>query len=326
MKKNLLAVTVNEAYVEQAKALFSSVYFNAGWRGDYMLLSGAIPEDKLKWFRDKGILIYKCDAISTSLIGFKKLCPQTLCKFYLFKPEFKKWDNIVYLDVDIIVRAPIDELTKIKGFAAVYDVGESSLYSQFLRTGDLSKNQKMLYEKLRKEFDLRKKTFNAGVMAFNTNIIRDDTFLKLKSFFSLYSPIHYNGDQPTFNLFFYKKWQRLARVYNVYATKAGKEPGFSDMKGIILHIMGKEENKPWSHGNYYYNEWKNNLEKAENIDILRPVVSIKPWPKIKIWAYSTFIYLSMAYYSVDKTIGRAGLFIKKKYPSLYGNLKKIKDR
>jgi len=39
--------------------------------------------------------------------------------FFLFTPEFKKWKNILYLETDIIVRAGLDALTNIRGFAAV---------------------------------------------------------------------------------------------------------------------------------------------------------------------------------------------------------------
>ncbi len=57
MKKNLLVTIANKDYLLLAKQLFSSVYFNAGWKGDYMLLSCLVPEEDLKWFRQKGILI-----------------------------------------------------------------------------------------------------------------------------------------------------------------------------------------------------------------------------------------------------------------------------
>ena len=111
-KKNLLVTLADKNYVKQAKQLFSGVYFNAGWKGDYMLLSHNIPEKELKWFRKKGILIKKCKPV----IKFKKVrySETVVSKFYLFTTEFKKWRNIVYLDGDIIVNASLDRLTKVK--------------------------------------------------------------------------------------------------------------------------------------------------------------------------------------------------------------------
>ena len=52
-KKNLLVTLAGKNYIKQAKQLFSSVYWNAGWKGDYMLLSYKIPEKELKWFKKK---------------------------------------------------------------------------------------------------------------------------------------------------------------------------------------------------------------------------------------------------------------------------------
>jgi len=48
MKKHLLVTLANENYINQAKQLFSSAYFNGGWDGDYLLLAHEIPENKLK--------------------------------------------------------------------------------------------------------------------------------------------------------------------------------------------------------------------------------------------------------------------------------------
>ena len=89
MKKNLLVTLADENYLERAKQLFSSVYWNAGWKGDYMLLAHEVPEEKLKWFRDKGILVKKCKAIyNKEIVGWPTM---VLSKFYLFTPYFKRW-------------------------------------------------------------------------------------------------------------------------------------------------------------------------------------------------------------------------------------------
>lgn len=44
MKWTLLVTLADSSYLDQATQLFSSVYHNAGWRGDYMLLAHEIPE------------------------------------------------------------------------------------------------------------------------------------------------------------------------------------------------------------------------------------------------------------------------------------------
>jgi hypothetical protein len=52
MASNLLVAIADANHIDQAKQLFSSVYFNAGWKGDYMLMAHEIPEKELLWFRD----------------------------------------------------------------------------------------------------------------------------------------------------------------------------------------------------------------------------------------------------------------------------------
>jgi hypothetical protein len=55
-ERHLLATLADEAFLDQARQLFSSVYWKARWRGDYLLLAHEIPEGKLAWFRERGIL------------------------------------------------------------------------------------------------------------------------------------------------------------------------------------------------------------------------------------------------------------------------------
>ena len=86
MKQNLLVTLADKNYIQQARQLFSSVYWNAGWNGDYMLLSHGIPDDELKWFTDKGILVKKCQPLHDKSIGLG-YDPIVLDKFYLFTPE-----------------------------------------------------------------------------------------------------------------------------------------------------------------------------------------------------------------------------------------------
>ncbi len=181
MKKNLLVTLADSNYVDQAKQLFSSVYWNAGWKGDYMLLAYDIPEKDLRWFRDKGILVRECEPILTESeirIGHAPLT--TLSKFYLFTTEFKKWKNIVFLDGDIIVRGSLDTLVQTRGFAAVriLNMLRTSLKGQF---HDRNRSNNHLFKELESQCDLRRPAFNSGVMAFNTDIISENDFQNLKN-------------------------------------------------------------------------------------------------------------------------------------------------
>ena len=64
----VLVTLADKNYIDQAKQLFSSVYWNAGWKGDYMLLAHEVPEKDLNWFREKGILVKKCSKMPIGLL------------------------------------------------------------------------------------------------------------------------------------------------------------------------------------------------------------------------------------------------------------------
>ena len=215
MKKNLLVTLADSNYVDQAKQLFSSVYWNAGWKGDYMLLAYDIPEKDLRWFRDKGILVRECEPILTeseTRIGHAPLT--TLSKFYLFTTEFKKWKNIVFLDGDIIVRGSLDALVEMKGFAAVriLNIFRTSLKGQF---HDRNRSNKHLFKELESKCDLRRPAFNSGVMAFSTDIISEDDFQNLKNILFHFKDIIFISEETVLNMYFYDKWQELSQVYNI---------------------------------------------------------------------------------------------------------------
>ena len=333
-KRNLLVTLADKNYVEQAKQLFSSVYFNAGWKGDYMLLSYKIPGKKLKWFKDKEILIKK-RSFSSKNLGLGKWPPVIFNKLYLFTPEFKKWQNIIFLDVDIIVRASLDELTKIKGFAAVG--GWHHLSKLFL--GPLSirirKIDKNILNKLKKNYNLRESTFKSSVMAFETDIIRKDTFSKLKKLLQAYEKIIY-GDEPIVNLLFYKKWIKLPLIYNIHPYYFIKLNNLrpSKIKGIILHFP---KYKPWLPKSPFYKEWKNNLDKAELIDLKKIPPVREKWTKEDIERYCKYLRKRhILYYHkhviwkisifIDKCFGLIGIFLKNNFPKLYFKLKKLKKK
>ena len=142
-KRDLIVTLADSKFLPQVKQLFSSVYWNAGWKGDYMLLAHQIPEDELKWFRDKGILIKKCEPLFDKSIG-RDYSPIVLDKLYLFETEFKKWKNVIYLDSDIIVRVSLDKLTKIKGFASVKSF--LKLHGEFNDKSELFNDISQIYD------------------------------------------------------------------------------------------------------------------------------------------------------------------------------------
>lgn len=288
MKKNLLVTLATKEYLLLAKQLFSSVYFNAGWKGDYMLLSCLIPESKLTWFRQKGILIKECQPFYNKeemkpLTEFNM--PILSLKLLIFNPEFKKWKNIIFLDTDIIVRASLNKLTKINGFAAVRD-SAGALINQFVCE---NKENSIFFRHLRQHYDLQQLSFNSGVMAFNTDIIKNNTFSKLKDLLHQYKEIHMTADQTVLNLFFYKKWQRLPLAYNplffVFKDICGQRLGEEVLqKSIVLHFAGflTYQFNSTKRKTFLFKEWRRNLHKAKLIDLNKIPATKGVWTNKKI--------------------------------------------
>jgi len=272
MKKDLLVTLANYNYLNQAKQLFSSVYHNAGWKGDYMLLSHEIPDEELKWFESHGILVKICESLRLDGVDYY-YNPVVLDKFYLFTPEFQKWSNIIFLDCDIIVRGPLEKLTKVKKFAAVAD-----LYSKKLKTQFFDAEKKIFNGKT---YDTNVTAFNSGVFSFRTEIIKENTFDELVNIFNTNREDFQFLDQATLNLYFYKKWEHLPYIYNVFM--ACHETGLPKIfKCLVMHfITAPGQSKLWEEENPYFNEWIGNLEKADDFDADK-VLTIKQWSELKI--------------------------------------------
>lgn len=329
MKRYLLATLADINFVEQAKQLFSSVYFNAGWQGDYMLLAYKIPDEKLDWFRKKGILVKKCEPIFERTIGVNSEVVHA--KLYLFTPEFKRWDNIVFLDADIIVRGSIEALNKVKGFAAVriYNTRITSLWGQF---SERTKENRALFRKITGRMNLNKPAFNSGVLAFSTDLIKDNTFTELKKLGHDFAGIIGISEEAILNLYFYNKWLGLPAVYNFCP---GYEMflrgcGLNELKGVILHTYSFciRDIRPWNPQSPFYPEWKSNLEKAEAIDLSKTQTPKKILSKKEAIRDGNYLKnLPKLYFYkkvADKGMGEFGRFLKRYSPRIYRSLKNIK--
>jgi len=346
-RKNLLVTLADKNYIRQARQLFSSVYWNAGWEGDYMLLSHEIPEEDLRWFREKGILIRECKPLYNGPMGDGSYATLVLDKFYLFTEEFKQWGHIVFLDSDIMVKSSLEGLTKVRHFGAVQDIYFKRLYTQI---NNPRKNQ---FGNI--SYNLKVPAFNTGVFSFSSDIITPDTFSELcRLIFDHISNSSF-GEQLILNLYFYKNWEKLPSVYNGFINYHSYTSQ-KKINSIIMHFARiLDYPQLWDPENPFYQEWKTNLEKAEFID-LNKVPRVKNWSLFKIKYYSlvlkmdfslgvisyklippVFRYKLEAFfryrlksffryiiYTPDRLIGKIGSIIKKNNPDLYRKLRKIK--
>lgn len=341
MKKNLLVTLADGNYIEQAKQLLSGAFRNAGWKGDYMLLAYRIPEKDLTWFRDRGILVKKCEAIMAepeTRIGHAPLT--TLSKFYLFTTEFKKWKNIVFLDGDIIIRGSLDTLAQVKGFAAarILNIFRTTLRGQFHQR--TKKNQK-LFDEVAGQYDLKRPAFNAGVMAFHTDIICEDDFQNLKSILFRFRDIIAISEETVLNIFFYDRWTELSQVYNVCPGYelylSGCDAGH--LKAIILHTYSNfPGGKPWLSTSPLYSEWKSNLDMADRMEVTKTQAPKKILSDQeeqqddeylknlqKRYFYKLYSYKMRYFCTYNHFRLSAGAYLRKEYPRIHKLQRRLRN-
>jgi lipopolysaccharide biosynthesis glycosyltransferase len=331
IKKNLLVTLSDNNFIDQAKQLFSSVYFNSGWDGDYMLLAEDIPEEELKWFREKGILIYKCDPIKK--INLKSgHQPIILDKLYLFTTWFKQWERIVYTDSDVIVRYSLNGLTKVKGIAA----SDSTI-----KIGEQFFDDHELYQSIQRTFNLkyRKKSFNTGLFVFSTDIITERLFDELLLLYEKYQHAAKCNEESIMNLYFYDNWKLLSGAYNfLVSILIGRNESFNRINAIAYHfitIIGCEECRPWHKNNPFYLEWKENLRKSDQINLNNRPIG-KEFGRLPLWYNDLLIRRNfnnklklkdiprLIYERVHEILGDVGRLIQHRNEKVYYKLKKIK--
>ncbi len=319
-KKPVLVTLADKTYLEHAKQVFAGAYFKGGWKGDFLLLAHNIPEKKLTWFRNKGIYIIRCKKF---LSGRKNNEINIIhySKFYLFGENIKKWSHVIFLDVDTIIRASLDGLLRITSFAAV-----PNLQIQF---GQYFKKSKLF-----KKYNCDEHTFCSGIIVFNTDIIKSNTFSSIVKIISEYEKYKIlSRDEAFFNFIFYNKWQKLSRIYNVYIDKNINLWHLPNIKiqGIIIHTASQIE--PWKKESDFHQEWLKNYKKAKYLHSIK-VEEVQEWTKFRIITYSLYLQAKYKFHRrtdyfvwrYEEVYIKILNYIKVKYPNLFYLLKKTKAK
>lgn len=323
-RNKLIATLIDENHIDAAKQLFASTYLNSGWDGDYLILAHNIKDEKLIWFKTRGIYVYKTKALDNQNCpgGYP---PIILSKLYLFKEYFKKWKKIIFLDADIIVRNNLDKLLESKIFAAPQN-NNMGLKDEVV----LDKFKK----KYKKKYDLKSPVFTSGIFSFNSNIIDKDTFKKLLKLHQDNREEFKYNEESVLNIFFYKNWLPLSDLYN-YNPDHLKNMYylniFKRIEPILYHFFCVT--KPWNPKSSFYNEWTSNLSESENINFQK-MPHVKEKYNIYKLEKKLFILknsinkirpLLLIPSLIDRQIGKIGLLIKKYYPKLYQKIKRRKN-
>jgi len=278
MANAAIVTLANASWIAQAKQLFSSVYWNAGWQGDYVLLTDySCTPAELSWFTDRGIIVKQTDQLQNESVGSLQRPPFLLNKLYIFTPYFKRWEKIIYLDADVVVLGSLDVLLNVMGFGAVRRANffldeAATLRSQFRPKVNVNKLSSITGIR----YDFSSPSFNSGVLVFATSLIDETLFARLLSFFEKSKSFYRMVDQPLLNLFFYGRWQALPTAYNVLVRNYVHSGFLTKLRNPflcyarVLHFNGLK--KPWQNSHsVYHGLWKKNFDQAEFMMVGRAV-------------------------------------------------------
>ena len=193
MNKNVIIVVSDQNYLNHARSLFSNLRNDCKYNGDMCLIT--YDDVDTTDFEKNGVVIRR----------YENLDHPFYQKFHIFDSFFKKWENVLYLDCDIMCFENIDDVFEsddlINGDKEPWSILGHSECMSFTQDNPL-------FQKLIDVHEIDKYTmYNAGSLFFKTSIIDDNTvddLFSLKNEFQKIN-IHTNksgSDQPIINIKF----------------------------------------------------------------------------------------------------------------------------
>ena len=262
--RSVIATIATESYLDMAKQLFSSAYFDGAWDGDFLLLKfGKIKNEKLAWFRQRDIYVTPVEIIDQEAPVAKQIL---LSKISIFRNDLRqKWDKIILLDSDMIVRAPIRSLRSVQRIEAVQGVtkprNKHKIYRP-TRKDPISLRRK--YEKLKQMVDLNAPSVNGGLYVLDTAWIAPHTYDSIKAYYLEFSELLLS-DERIIGTYFGRNIELLPLHYNTYVRVYFLRSPANEL-GTILHFLDQKK-RPWERSHPFYGVWKKNFDRAE---FLRP--------------------------------------------------------
>jgi lipopolysaccharide biosynthesis glycosyltransferase len=168
-----------------------------------------------------------------------------------FENEFSHLDKILYLDCDMIVKAPIENL---------YDKFDNINYPIASVKIKNFKNSEDIYSECKKMYNLKEEYpyFNAGVYCTSLNYWRQNGIKKkiiqiMKAHKKSKKGLFKLGTQPILNIAFANNFQVLEKAWNTAGLGYKKVSQQVINNAKILHWTGKQ--KPWLPNGRYKEIW-----------------------------------------------------------------------
>ena len=223
--KKCIVLFSDKAYLNKAINTIKQIRKIGKYKGDLVYFHGNdVSKDDLKLFSKLNVIPKYFPDIQFDKKTLLKLSQQSifrkkrimLHKIHIFQPYFKNWDRVFYIDAGASIQKRLDPFFKLDCTDKLLANSDAQptyvwkLYDQFDKT-----TYPLIYEKLRNDFNLEIDYFQATIMMYDTNIIKEDTFSTLLNLVSKY-PLCNTVDQGILNLYFnglYHYWKQIPLKY-----------------------------------------------------------------------------------------------------------------
>ena len=255
MSKNLFVTLCDSNFLNHSKALLSGLVNRCKWDGDIAILCDNIDDDRLTDFKKKGIIIIKNPPLfeyDLCVKTFEKWGNIVFNKYYLFGDYFKKWDKIIYMDVDFVMHESINNLLNLGGINMPSDFTSVSInFNSYKHPNE--------YAELAEAYDMKHPNFNVGLMVIDTKQICDDSLishmvsLTKKNFKILQMP-----EQAIINMVFKGRINIIPAFYasaNIFCYK----------KIVAHHCWGV--NKQWDKDSILYDTYRKDLAEFDLLKV-----------------------------------------------------------
>jgi len=273
MAKKLLIFSSNYNYIKYAKVAIYAALTTGKWDGDIILFylkdKEMNPYD-LNWFKYLNIEIKEFDLKKRNNVGeeAKKLI------YNLFKSDYKKWDYVVHLDIDVIINKSLKNIfNNCQTIMMVKDSEKSpkgwikGRWGRFLND-EFSKMRIKEPKEIKKQLNCP--AYASGTVCVNASFIEEDnkTYKNILKFEKKYRKIFHPrlGDQPILNICFSGKIQDLDFKYNRFHNQNPYGMNHNHTLKQAIIIQTPLNDRPWEksfdkHSVFLRLKW---LEQAKN--------------------------------------------------------------
>lgn len=227
---DVLIIAANNNYITHAKSLFANAINEGKWKGDFCLITDDVDNPEVIKMKNKGIIIKKVEPEIHSFYF----------KFNIFDIFFKQWRKIIYLDCDVMIYKPLENLTKLPNI--LYGDMEEWTVRQYFTSWSVNGYHENSYDNIDKdlvseldrEFPLINNIgYNCGTMVFDSDLINDDSLDLLRFYRNKYSKINkHTGiepgtDMPIINILLLDKWTPIPDNMISYWSRQDQRTVFS---------------------------------------------------------------------------------------------------